>query len=77
MPKLIKNKQTIPPTRINNIIEERGILLQDIIDHTNITQPALSMLLTGQRKISLTQIIELADFLNCSIDYLLMRDTKY
>lgn len=73
MPKIIKDKQTDPHTRLNEIIKERNIPLQDIIDHTSLTQSALSMLLTGKRKISLSQIIELADFLDCSIDYLLFR----
>lgn len=77
MPKIIKDKQTNPPSRINQIIEDRNISLQDIIDHTSITQPVLSMMLNGQRKISLTQIIELADFFDCSIDYLLFRKGEF
>lgn len=73
MPKVIQNKETIPPTRINQIMKEKNISLNDIVENTTITQSALSMLLNGKRKISLLQIIEIADYLNCSIDYLLYR----
>lgn len=73
MPKVIQNKETIPPTRINQIMKEKNISLQDIVENTSITQSALSMLLNGKRKISLLQIIEIADYLTCSIDYLLYR----
>ncbi|MFQ8051236.1 MAG: helix-turn-helix domain-containing protein [Thomasclavelia ramosa] len=51
-------------------------ILNDIVGNTTITQSALSMLLNGKRKISLLQIIEIADYLNCSIDYLLYRSFK-
>lgn len=76
MPKVIQNKETIPPTRINQIMKEKNISLNDIVENTTITQSALSMLLNGKRKISLLQIIEIADYLNCSIDYLLYRSFK-
>ena len=76
MPKVIQNKETIPPTRSNQIMKEKNISLNDIVENTTITQSALSMLLNGKRKISLFQIIEIADYLNCSIDYLLYRSFK-
>lgn len=74
MPKLIANKQTNPKTRINKIISEKSIIIEDMVKVTGITQSAMSMLLTGQRKISLSQIISIADYIDCSIDYLLYRD---
>lgn len=74
MPKIITDKQTNPKTRINEIISEKDIIIEDMIKSTGITQSAMSMLLTGQRKISLSQIISIADYTGCSIDYLLYRD---
>ena len=43
MPKVIQNKETIPPTRINQIMKEKNISLNDIVENTTITQSALSL----------------------------------
>ena len=76
MPKMIKNKQTNPPTRINQLIEERKIPYSDIIDKTEITQSALSMILNGQRSLTLNNLIKFAKYFNVSMDYLLYFTNK-
>lgn len=62
--------------RIRNLREDADLSQAQLAKQFNISQRAYSHYESGDRKIPLDLLIELADFYNCSTDYLLGRTDK-
>lgn len=62
--------------RIKNLREDHDLTQTKIADALNISQRAYSHYESGDRKIPLDILIVLADYYDCSIDYLLGRTDK-
>lgn len=62
--------------RIRNLREDSDLTQTEIAKKFNISQRAYSHYETGTRDIPLNILVELADFYNCSLDYLLGRTNK-
>lgn len=59
--------------RIKNLREDADLTQMQLAKKLNITQMALSHYETGRRGIPIDILIKIADYFNCSIDYLLKR----
>ncbi|MDR1801959.1 MAG: helix-turn-helix domain-containing protein [Lachnospiraceae bacterium] len=62
--------------RIRNLREDKDLTQTDIAAILNISQRAYSHYESGSRKIPLDVLMNLADYYNCSVDYLLGRTDK-
>ena len=62
--------------RIRNLREDRDLTQQEMADMLHISQRSYSHYEMGSRKIPLDVLIALADYYDCSIDYLLKRTNK-
>lgn len=62
--------------RIKNLREDADLSQSQLANQFNISQRAYSHYESGDRKIPLDFLIELADYYNCSTDYLLGRTNK-
>lgn len=62
--------------RIRNLREDNDLTQTKIANKLNISQRAYSHYETGTREIPLSTLIQLADFYDCSLDYLLGRTNK-
>ena len=62
--------------RIRDLREDHDLKQQDLAKILNINQRTYSHYENGTRKIPLDLLIALADYYNCSIDYLLGRTKK-
>jgi len=60
-------------TRIKDLREDRDLTQKELADYLNITQAAYSYYESNKRSIPLELLIQLADYYNTSIDYLLYR----
>lgn len=62
---------TIFSERLKELMYEQGITTdQSLSQHLGISDETVRLWKNGRRYISLSQLIKLADYLNCSIDYL-------
>lgn len=59
--------------RIKNLREDADLTQMQLAKKLNITQMALSHYETGRRGIPIDILIKIADYFNCSVDYLLKR----
>lgn len=59
--------------RIKNFREDMELNQEQVAKELNISQRAYSHYESGDRKIPLDILIKLADYYNCSVDYLLGR----
>ncbi len=57
--------------RIRNLREDRDLKQKDLAKHLNCSQVSYSYYELGRRDIPTSVLIQLAEFYNCSIDYLL------
>lgn len=62
--------------RIKNLREDNDLTQQQLADELNISQRTYSHYELGSRKMPLEILIKLADYYNCSVDYLLGRTQK-
>lgn len=62
--------------RIRNLREDRDLTQQDLADLLHISQRSYSHYEIGSRKVPLDILIALADYYDCSVDYLLKRTDK-
>ena len=62
--------------RIRNLREDNDLTQTDIARMLNISQRAYSHYESGNRKLPLDVIVSLADYYDCSVDYLLCRTDK-
>ena len=62
--------------RIRNLREDNDLTQQELADALHISQRSYSHYENGSRKLPLDILIALADYYDCSIDYLLCRTTK-
>ena len=60
-------------TRIKDLREDRDLTQKSMADYLNISQVAYSYYELGKRSIPLEILLQIADFYNTSIDYLLYR----
>jgi len=63
-------------TRIKDLREDQEIKQTTLANYLHISQRAYSHYESGTRKIPLELLVKLADYYNCSVDYLLMRTDK-
>ena len=63
-------------TRIKDLREDSDISQKQLADVLGISQRAYSHYENGTRKIPLDILVTLADYYNCSTDYLLSRTRK-
>ena len=64
-------------TRLKELIELSGKSAKSISDNTNISQSAISYYLNNKREPTLNVLIELANYFQCSIDYLVGNENDY
>lgn len=64
---------TVDITRIKNLREDLDLKQKDLADVLGISQRAYSHYENGTRKIPLDILVALADYYECSTDYLLGR----
>lgn len=62
--------------RIRNLREDNDLTQNNIAKMLNITQRTYSHYELGDRNLPLDILVELADYYNCSVDYLLGRTNK-
>ena len=62
--------------RIRDLREDMDLKQRDLAKALNISQRAYSHYENGTRKIPLDILVALADYYNCSVDYLLGRTKK-
>ena len=62
--------------RIRDLREDMDLKQRDLAKALNISQRAYSHYENGTRKIPLDILVPLADYYNCSVDYLLGRTKK-
>lgn len=62
--------------RIRNLREDSDLTQTEIAQILNISQRAYSHYESGSRKLPLDILVALADYYDCSIDYLLGRTNK-
>ena len=62
--------------RIKNLREDNDLTQKELSIILHISQRAYSHYETGSREIPLDILIKLADYFECSVDYLLNRTTK-
>ena len=62
--------------RIRDLREDMDLKQSDLAKALNISQRAYSHYENGTRKIPLDILVALADYYNCSVDYLLGRTKK-
>ena len=62
--------------RIRNLREDMDLTQQELAKELHISQRSYSHYEMGTRKVPLDVLISLADFYNCSVDYLLKRTNK-
>lgn len=67
---------TVNITRIKNLREDMDLKQKELAKALDISQRAYSHYENGTRKIPTDILIALADYYNCSIDYLLGRTKK-
>ena len=67
---------TVDITRIKGLREDSDISQKQLADVLGISQRAYSHYENGTRKIPLDILLSLADYYNCSTDYLLGRTKK-
>lgn len=67
---------TVNITLIKDLREDMDLKQKDLAQSLNISQRAYSHYENGTRKIPLDTLVALADYYNCSIDYLLGRTKK-
>lgn len=70
------SKQIIPYPHIRDLREDADLTQSDIAKILNCSQVAYSYYEIGKRDIPTSILIKLADYYNCSIDYLLGRETN-
>ena len=63
-------------TRIKDLREDNDLKQIEIAEYLHISQRAYSHYESGSRKIPLELLVELANYYNCSVDYLLKRTNK-
>ncbi len=61
---------------IKNLREDNDLTQEMVARELNISQRAYSHYESGSRKLPLDVLVSLADFYNCSVDYLLGRTTN-
>lgn len=62
--------------RIKNLREDNDLSRKQLAEKIHISQRAYSHYESGSRSIPLAILVEIADFYNCSVDYLLNRTNK-
>lgn len=62
--------------KIRNLREDNDLTQQELADALHISQRSYSHYESGSRKLPLDILISLADYYDCSVDYLLGRTTK-
>ena len=67
---------TINITHIRDLREDRDLMQKDLAEILNISQRSYSHYENGTRKMPLDILISLADYYECSVDYLLGRTKK-
>lgn len=65
------NSENIIGKRINSALALRNIKQKDLAAHLNVTDNTISYFCSGKRTPNTLQIIQIADFLNVSADFLL------
>ena len=61
---------------IINLREDHDLTQKELAQHLNVSQRCYSHYESGDRKIPLDILVALADFYDCSVDYLLGRTNK-
>lgn len=59
--------------RLRDLRESRGLLQQDVADILGITGATFSRFETGARQPDASMLVKIANYFNCSVDYLLGR----
>ncbi len=79
MPETLKEKQrkNMLARRIKEIRTSKSLSQFDLAKLMDCTQGLISQYESGTSNISLSIVIDIADVLGCSIDYLLGRDAQY
>ena len=72
----MKDMAIVDITRIKDLREDSDISQKQLADVLGISQRAYSHYENGTRKIPLDILLSLADYYNCSTDYLLGRTKK-
>jgi len=62
--------------RIRNLREDSDLTQEEFAKKLNISQRTLSYYESGTRNIPIDVLIRIADYFNCSTDYLLNRNNK-
>lgn len=63
-------------TTLKDLRKEKGISQETIANELHISQKAYSYYERGEREPSIKTLIDIADFFNVTIDYILGRETK-
>lgn len=59
--------------RIKKLITDKGLSINQFLKSANLPNSAISEWAKGKAKPSLNAIVKIADYLDCSVDYLLGR----
>ena len=62
--------------RIKDLRIDRNMTQQDLADTLSVAKSTIGMWENGKREPDLETILKIADFFNCSVDYLIGRDTS-
>lgn len=62
--------------RLNLLMSERGMCRADLFKQTHIPETTISGWYNSQKKPNLDSLMLLADYFNCSIDYLVGRENE-
>lgn len=62
---------TSPCERLDLARRQRGLRQADLVTLTGMTQPTVSAIFSGRRKLTLDSVIRLARALNVSLDWIL------
>lgn len=67
------SNKNIFSNRLTELRNKRGIYAKDLADKIYVSKSAISLYETGKAYPTVEKLIEIADFLNVSIDYLVGR----
>lgn len=62
--------------KIKNIAKMKNILIKDMLDECGLSKNALSSMLSRGSWLQANNLAKIADYLDCSVDYLLGRTDK-
>lgn len=60
--------------RINTLLKEKNLSQKDMLEECDLSKNAISSMLSRGSMLRADNLAKIADYLNCSVDYLLDRD---